>query len=118
VTVEHPLDRALVEALRRGEAQAVETLVARYSGRVRRLVTSLLPEARDADRVTWDVLSRVARDIHAYPDDQAFLSWVYRMALETARAQIPANHHAALGRRARSRRGFAGRQKPRTGGAE
>jgi RNA polymerase sigma-70 factor (ECF subfamily) len=116
VTVEHPQDRALVEGLRRREAQAVETLATRYSGRIRRLVTSLLPDARDADRVTQDALSRVVRDIDAYADGQVFLSWVYRIALETAREQMPASHRSSLARRARSRRAPSGRQRPRAPG--
>jgi DNA-directed RNA polymerase specialized sigma24 family protein len=118
VTVEHPQDRALVEGLRGGEAQAVETLVARYAGRIRRLVTSLLPDARDAERVTRDVLSRVVREIDAYADSQVFLSWVYRIALETAREQMPASRGSALTRRARSRRAPSERQRPRARGAD
>jgi DNA-directed RNA polymerase specialized sigma24 family protein len=103
-----PQDRALVEALRLGEAGAVTTFAEQYGGRIHRFLVSLLPDPRHAERVTQDVLSRVVRDIHGYAGSPVFLSWVYRIALEAAREYAPVPR-----RRTRARARPAGG--PRTG---
>jgi RNA polymerase sigma-70 factor (ECF subfamily) len=108
VAPEHPQDHALVQALRRGEARAIEALAERYAGRIHRVLTSLLPDPGDAERVTDDVLRRVLRDIAGYAGSPVFLSWVYRIALQAAREHAPAGPRAARprprpARRARTR---------------
>ena len=82
---QHFQEGTLVEGLRRGDARAVEELVERHGGRIRRVVTPLLTDAREADRVTREVLTRIAANIGAYTGSPAFSLWVYRTALEVAR---------------------------------
>lgn len=108
-------DRALVEGLRRGDAYAVEELMARHGDRIRRVVTPLLTDAREADRVARDVLTRVARNIGAYTGSPAFAIWVYRTALEVTRERWQAGrgHLADATRPSRRRRRRERRWTPR-----
>lgn len=83
-TPEAPDDRPLVEALRRGEERAIETLVDRYGGWIHRVARRLLDDPRDADEVTQDVLLIVVRKIETFRGEAAFSSWLYRIAANAA----------------------------------
>lgn len=77
-------DRALIEALLRGDADAVEALVDRYGGWIHRVALRLLDDPRDAEEVTQDVLMTVVRKIGGFRREAAFSSWLYRVAANAA----------------------------------
>ena len=77
-------DRALVEALRRGEPQAMERLVERYADRVYRLTFRITSSREDAEEATQDALWTAGRKIDTFKGDSAFGSWLYRIAANAA----------------------------------
>jgi RNA polymerase sigma-70 factor (ECF subfamily) len=81
-------DQPLVEALRRGESDAVETLVDRYGEWIHRVAGRLLGDPRDAEEVTQDVLLIVVQKIGTFKGDAAFSSWLYRIAVNTAYGRL------------------------------
>ncbi len=83
-------DERLVEALRRGEEGAVETLVDRYAGWIHRVARRLLNDPRDAEEVVQDVLLTVVRKIHTFKAEAAFSSWLYRIAANAAYQRLRA----------------------------
>lgn len=77
-------DAALVEALRREDAAAMEQLVERYADRVYRLTLRITGAREDAEEATQDALWTAGRKIHTFKGDAAFGSWLYRIAANAA----------------------------------
>jgi RNA polymerase sigma-70 factor (ECF subfamily) len=83
-------DAALVEALRRGDPQAMEQLVETYADRVYRLTLRITGSKEDAEEATQDALWAAGRKIHTFKGDSAFGSWLYRIAANTGYMKLRA----------------------------
>jgi len=77
-------DESLVDALRRGNADGIETLVHRHGARIYRVAARVLGDRRDAEEVCQDVLMTVVRKIGTFKGEAAFSSWIYRIAANAA----------------------------------
>ena len=77
-------DRALVDALRRDDADAPELLVDAYGDQVYRLALRITGSREDAEEAAQDALWMVARKIDTFKGDAAFGSWLYRVAANAA----------------------------------
>jgi RNA polymerase sigma-70 factor (ECF subfamily) len=77
-------DAALVEALRRGDARAMEQLVETFADRVYRLTYRITGSREDAEEATQDALWTAGRKIDTFKGDSAFGSWLYRIAANAA----------------------------------
>ena len=91
-------DAELIEAHRRGETSAVEVLVARHLARVRSLLFQLVLDRDVADELTQDVFVSVLRNLDDFRGEAAYVTWLHRIAVNTARQAA---------RRTRTRRGDA-----------
>ena len=78
-------DAELIEAHRRGEAAAVEELVARHLARVRNLLFQLVLDRDEADELTQEVFVSVLRNLDGFRGESAFTTWLHRIAVNTAR---------------------------------
>jgi RNA polymerase sigma-70 factor (ECF subfamily) len=83
-------DAALVEALRRGDPQAMEQLVETYADRAYRLTLRITGSKEDAEEATQDALWTAGRKIHTFKGDSAFGSWLYRIAANAAYMKLRA----------------------------
>ena len=88
-------DAELIEAHRRGDASAVEVLVARHLARVRSLLFQLVLDRDEADELTQEVFVSVLKNLDGFRGEAAFATWLHRIAVNTARQAV---------RRTRSRR--------------
>jgi RNA polymerase sigma-70 factor (ECF subfamily) len=77
-------DAALVEQLRRRDADAAEALVAAYGDKVYRLAIRITGDERDAEEVVQDALWTAARKIDTFKGESAFGSWLYRITANAA----------------------------------
>ncbi|MBI2219404.1 MAG: sigma-70 family RNA polymerase sigma factor [Candidatus Rokubacteria bacterium] len=77
-------DHELVDALRAGNANAVEMLIQRYGAWIYRVAARVLGDHRDAEEVTQNVLMTVVRKIGTFKGEAAFSSWIYRIAANAA----------------------------------
>ena len=77
-------DRTLVERLARGDAVAVEALMARFSGRVYRVAYGITRNSADAEETVQDVFLTVLRQIGRFEGRSALGTWIYRIATNTA----------------------------------
>jgi RNA polymerase sigma-70 factor (ECF subfamily) len=77
-------DSGLVEALRRGDPTAADSLVAAYGHRAFRLATRITGKAEDAEEVVQDAFWSVVRKIDTFRGDSAFGSWIYRVVANAA----------------------------------
>jgi RNA polymerase sigma-70 factor (ECF subfamily) len=83
-------DAALVQALRNGDPDAVETLVGTFGDRVYRLAIRITGSNEDAEEVVQDALWTAARKIHMFKGDSAFGSWLYRVTANAAYQKLRA----------------------------
>ncbi len=88
-------DQRLVEGLQRGEAHAIESLVARYGARIHQVASRLLGDPRDAEEITQDVLLAVIRKIPTFKGQAALSSWLYRIATNAAYGRLRARRSRA-----------------------
>ena len=81
-------DHALVEALRRREVSAADSLVAAYGDRAYRLARGITGNVSDAEEVVQDAFWAVVRKIDTFRGDSAFGSWVYRIVANAAYQKV------------------------------
>jgi RNA polymerase sigma-70 factor (ECF subfamily) len=71
-------DRALLEALRRGEQDALAALFEMYSDRMYRLATGILSDDNAAQGVVQDVFLRLIERLESFEGRASLGTWLYR----------------------------------------
>ncbi|HEV2333206.1 MAG TPA: RNA polymerase sigma factor RpoE [Gammaproteobacteria bacterium] len=87
-------DQALVERVQRGDKTAFDMLVRKYQHKIVKLVTRYVHDGTEALDVAQEAFIKAYRAIHGFRGDSAFYTWLYRIAINTAK-----NHLVAEGRR-------------------
>ena len=85
-------DTALLEALRRGETNAAERLVATFGNRAYRLAITITDNPQDAEEAVQDAFCNVIRKIDTFRGDAALGSWIYRITANAALQKAPPRH--------------------------
>ncbi len=88
------LDQELVVRVQQGDKKAFDVLVLRYQGRVAALMTRFVKDHAEALDVTQEAFIKAYRAIGDFRGDSAFYTWLYRIAINTAK-----NYLVAQGRR-------------------
>jgi RNA polymerase sigma-70 factor (ECF subfamily) len=78
-------DLELVRRVQRGERGAFDLLVLRYQHKVVKLVARLLRDPAEAEDVAQEAFVKAYRAIGSFRGDSAFYTWLYRIAVNTAR---------------------------------
>ena len=87
-------DQLLVQRVQRGDKSAFDLLVRKYQHKIIKLVTRYVHDNAEALDVTQEAFIKAYRAIHGFRGDSAFYTWLYRIAINTAK-----NHLVAEGRR-------------------
>jgi RNA polymerase sigma-70 factor (ECF subfamily) len=87
-------DELLVQRVQGGEKAAFDLLVLKYQHRIHKLLTRYLHNETEALDVTQDAFLKAYRSLANFRGDSAFYTWLYRIAINTAK-----NHLSALARR-------------------
>jgi RNA polymerase sigma-70 factor (ECF subfamily) len=87
-------DQALVERVQKGDKQAFDLLVRRYQVRIANLVARYVYDYAEVEDVVQDVFIKAYRALGKFRGDSAFYTWLYRIAVNTAK-----NHLVAQSRR-------------------
>ena len=91
---ESELDQALVERVQKGETRAFDLLVRKYQHKIVSVVTRYVSDWSEAQDVAQEAFIRAYRAIGAFRGDSAFYTWIYKIAINTAK-----NHLVSKGRR-------------------
>jgi len=91
---ERQADQELVERVQQGDKSAFDLLVAKYQHRVANLVSRFVYDHADVADITQEAFIKAYRAIQDFRGDSAFYTWLYRIAVNTAK-----NHLVAMGRR-------------------
>lgn len=86
-------DQVLVERVQRGDKKAFNILVLRYQNKVASLVSRYVPQS-DVPDVAQESFIKAFRALDSFRGDSAFYTWLYRIAVNTAK-----NYLIAQGRR-------------------
>ena len=91
---ENQSDRELVARVQRGERQAFDLLMLKYQQRVAGLIARYVREPSDVLDVAQETFLKAYRAIPRFRGESAFYTWLYRIAVNTAK-----NHLVARARR-------------------
>jgi RNA polymerase sigma-70 factor (ECF subfamily) len=89
-------DLELVRRVQRGERGAFDLLVLRYQHRVVKLVARLLRDPTEAEDVAQEAFVKAYRAIGSFRGDSAFYTWLYRIAVNTARNTMASRQRRPL----------------------
>ncbi len=78
-------DLALVQRVQRGERSAFDVLVLRYQQKVLKLVLRYIRDPMEAEDVVQEAFIKAFRAIGSFRGDSAFYTWIYRIAINTAK---------------------------------
>jgi len=81
-------DLELVRRAQRGERGAFDLLVLRYQHKVVKLVARLLRDPAEAEDVAQEAFVKAYRALGTFRGDSQFYTWLYRIAVNTARNSI------------------------------
>ncbi len=87
-------DQRLVERVQGGDRQAFDVLVLKYQHKIVKLVMRYVRDQSEALDITQEAFIKAYRAIPRFRGDSAFYTWLYRIAINTAK-----NHIVALKRR-------------------
>jgi RNA polymerase sigma-70 factor (ECF subfamily) len=89
-------DQSLVERVQNGDKKAFDLLVLKYQHRIIKLVSRYVRDQADALDIAQEAFLKAYRALPNFRGDSAFYTWLYRIAINTAK-----NHVVSLSRRPR-----------------
>jgi RNA polymerase sigma-70 factor (ECF subfamily) len=81
-------DLGLVQRVQRGDKTAFDLLVLKYQHKVIKLVTRYMRDPADAEDVAQEAFIKAYRALPQFRGDSAFYTWLYRIAINTAKNAI------------------------------
>jgi RNA polymerase sigma-70 factor, ECF subfamily len=88
------VDQEFVSRVQRGDKSAYDMLVRKYQHRVTQLVNRYVKDPSEAQDVAQEAFIKAYRALVRFRGDSAFYTWLYRIAINTAK-----NHLVARARR-------------------
>jgi RNA polymerase sigma-70 factor, ECF subfamily len=81
-------DALLVERAKRGEVSAFEMLVVKYQRRIERLIGRMVRDSDLVQDIAQETFIRAYRALPQFRGDSAFYTWLYRIAVNTAKKAL------------------------------
>ena len=91
---EDGVDRTLVERVQRGDKRAFDVLVLKYQHKLVKLVSRYVRDPSEVMDVVQEAFIKAYRALPSFRGESAFYTWIYRIAINTAK-----NYLVAQGRR-------------------
>lgn len=81
-------DALLVERVKRGDTRAFEMLVVKYQRRIERLIGRMVRDTDLVQDIAQETFIRAYRALPQFRGDSAFYTWLYRIAVNTAKKAL------------------------------
>ena len=81
-------DQQLVERVQRGDKRAFDLLVLKYQHKILSLVTRFVRDPHEAQDVAQEAFIKTYRALPNFRGESAFYTWLYRIAINTAKNQL------------------------------
>ena len=91
---ERTVDRELVARVQQGDKRAFDVLVQRYQFKIIKLISRYVHDPNEALDIAQEAFLKAYRALPAFRGESAFYTWLYRIAINTAK-----NYLVAQGRR-------------------
>lgn len=78
-------DQQLVERVQKGDKRAFEVLVLKYRHRIFSLVSRFVRDSDEVQDVVQEAFIKAYRALPGFRGDSAFYTWLYRIAINTAK---------------------------------
>jgi RNA polymerase sigma-70 factor (ECF subfamily) len=91
---ERDVDAELVDRVQRCDKHAFDLLVLKYQRKIMRLLSRMVRDSSEVEDVAQEAFIKAYRALPQFRGDSAFYTWLYRIAINTAR-----NWQVANGRR-------------------
>ena len=88
---ERELDQALVERVQQGDKRAFDMLVLKYQHRIIKLIARFIRNSDDVQDVAQEAFIKAYRALKNFRGDSAFYTWLYRIAINTAKNHLVSN---------------------------
>ena len=89
---EASVDQLLVERVQKGDKRAFDMLIMKYQHRIVSLVSRYVSDSAEAQDVAQEAFIKAYRAIGRFRGDSAFYTWLYRIAINTAKNWIVAKN--------------------------
>jgi RNA polymerase sigma-70 factor (ECF subfamily) len=83
-------DQELVRRVQSGDQSAFNVLVLKYQHRVLKLISRFVRDAAEAEDVAQEAFLKAYRALASFRGDSAFYTWLYRIAINTAKNALVA----------------------------
>ena len=81
-------DALLVERTKRGDVKAFEMLVVKYQRRIERLIGRMVRDVDLVQDIAQETFIRAYRALPQFRGESAFYTWLYRIAVNTAKKSL------------------------------
>ncbi len=81
-------DALLVDRVKRGDAKAFELLVVKYQRRIERLIARMVRDTDLVQDLAQETFIRAYRALPQFRGESAFYTWLYRIAVNTAKKAL------------------------------
>lgn len=88
---EAEIDLDLIQRVLAGEKHVFDLIVRRYQTRVCAAAAKVMGRSPDVEDVAQEVFIRAYRALHSFRGDSSFYTWLYKIAINTARNYLSAN---------------------------
>lgn len=85
-------DQELVERVQQGDKRGFDLLVRKYQNKIVHLVTRYLHDPIEAQDVAQEAFIKAYRALPSFRGDSAFYTWLYRIAINTAKNYLVAQN--------------------------
>ena len=82
------VDAPLIERVKAGDVKAFEMLVVKYQRRIERLIGRMVRDVDLVPDIAQETFIRAYRAIPQFRGDSAFYTWLYRIAVNTAKKAL------------------------------
>jgi RNA polymerase sigma-70 factor, ECF subfamily len=89
-------DLALVQRVQKGDRAAFDLLVLKYQHKVVKLVMRYVRSQADAEDIAQDAFIKAYRALPQFRGDSAFYTWLYRIAINTAKNALASRQRSPI----------------------
>ena len=82
------VDAPLIERVKQGDARAFEMLVVKYQRRIERLIGRMVRDTDLVPDIAQETFIRAYRALPQFRGESAFYTWLYRIAVNTAKKAL------------------------------
>lgn len=92
----HDVDKELVRQVQQGNKRAFDLLVLKYQRRIMRLLARMINDPAEVEDVAQETFIKAYRALPQFRGDSNFYTWLYRIAINSARNWQAASHRRPL----------------------